>query len=268
MMELSELLQVLGEYAPLALAEEWDNVGMILQPLSISPETHITKVLLCNDLTVSVVREAMSVGARLVIAYHPALFNAVKRVTPDAGSRQIVALSALEAGIAVYCPHTAIDTMPGGINDWIAAGLGAGTCVPIKPRTAPPAIGGSGRLVTLDVRVSLEELAQRAKTHLGARYARVVRSPRPRSDKVKTVALCAGSGGSVVLGSGADVLLTGEMSHHEVLDASERGMHVVLFEHATSERGFLAVMRAALTQLMPAVAFEVSRADAELFTLL
>lgn len=54
-----------------------------------------------------------------------------------------------------------------------------------------------------------------------------------------TIASCAGSGRSVLVGCTSDVWLTGEMSHHEVLDAVHAGTSVILCEHSNSERGFL-----------------------------
>jgi putative NIF3 family GTP cyclohydrolase 1 type 2 len=67
--------------------------------------------------------------------------------------------------------------------------------------------------------------------------------------KVKTVAVCAGSGSSVLAGETADLYVTGEMSHHDVLNANHRGATVVLCEHSNTERGFLAVLRQKLTAL-------------------
>ena len=57
-----------------------------------------------------------------------------------------------------------------------------------------------------------------------------------------TIASCAGSGSSVLSGTPSDVWLTGEMSHHEVLDAVHAGSTVLLAEHSNSERGFLKVL--------------------------
>lgn len=67
----------------------------------------------------------MNKKAQVVVAYHPVLFSAIKRITPGSGVKQRVVLRAIEAGIAVYCPHTAFDNMNPGINDWICKGIGA-----------------------------------------------------------------------------------------------------------------------------------------------
>jgi len=56
---------------------------------------------------------------------------------------------------------------------------------------------------------------------------------------ITSVAVCAGSGGSVLQGQTVDLLVTGEMSHHQVLDAVHQGVNVILTRHSNSERGFL-----------------------------
>jgi putative NIF3 family GTP cyclohydrolase 1 type 2 len=86
---------------------------------------------------------------------------------------------------------------------------------------------------------------------------------------VSTVALCAGSGGSVLKGVEADVYLTGEMSHHDVLDATQNGIHVILCEHSNSERGFLKIFQDHLkTKLLQGqVTVVVSKIDKDPLTI-
>ena len=80
--------------------------------------------------------------------------------------------------------------------------------------------------------------------------------------EIKTVAVCAGSGASVLHGVKADLYLTGEMSHHEVLDAACKGTHVVLCDHSNTERGFLKVVQRRLVdKLATKVQVIVSEVD-------
>ena len=74
----------------------------------------------------------------------------------------------------------------------------------------------------------------------------VARGSRPeKSPFLQSIAVCAGSGSSVFkeLKRDVDVLLTGELSHHEVLAAVEKGTHVILCGHTNTERGFLQVLK-------------------------
>lgn len=103
---------------------------------------------------------------------------------------------------------------------------------------------GMGRLCTLDESVSLETMIERIKKHLKLSHVRLALGVgKTRESPVKVVALCAGSGSSVLQGTEADLYLTGEMSHHDVLDAASQGINVILCEHSNTERGFLSDLR-------------------------
>ncbi|XP_036899547.1 NIF3-like protein 1 isoform X3 [Sturnira hondurensis] len=99
---------------------------------------------------------------------------------------------------------------------------------------------GMGRLCTLDEPVSLATMIERIKNHLKLSHIRLALGVgRTLASQVKVVALCAGSGSSVLQGAEADLYLTGEMSHHDILDAASQGINVILCEHSNTERGFL-----------------------------
>ncbi|XP_003785086.1 NIF3-like protein 1 [Otolemur garnettii] len=103
---------------------------------------------------------------------------------------------------------------------------------------------GMGRLCTLDESVSLATLIERIKRHLKLSHIRLALGVgKTLESQVKVVALCAGSGSSVLQGVEADLYLTGEMSHHDVLDAASQGINVILCEHSNTERGFLSDLR-------------------------
>lgn len=121
-MKVHDLIDALESFASPTLAEDWDNVGLILG----SREDDLRgPVLLTIDLTERVAEEAIGLRCSAVVSYHPPLFHAVKRVTDGSGSStsQRVALKLLRAGIAAYSPHTALDAASGGVTDWLADGL-------------------------------------------------------------------------------------------------------------------------------------------------
>jgi dinuclear metal center YbgI/SA1388 family protein len=131
---LARVVALLEEVAPLAHAEEWDNVGLLLEPLGDRRDPQappaVRRALLCIDLTEPVLEEALAAEADLVIAYHPPLFRPLKRLGTRAAGERIVQ-RAVQAGLALYSPHTALDAAPGGVNDWLADGLGAGARAPL-----------------------------------------------------------------------------------------------------------------------------------------
>lgn len=124
LMELKEVLQVLEQLAPLSLAESWDNVGLLVEP---SKPRAIKTILLTNDLTDSVMEEAEAVSCDLIVSYHPPLFRPIKRLVQKHW-KQRLAIRAIEAGIAVFSPHTSLDSVKGGVNDWLVGGLGKQLC--------------------------------------------------------------------------------------------------------------------------------------------
>ncbi len=232
-MKLQDVIQTLQEIAPLDLAEEWDNVGLLINPLR--PRT-AKKILLTIDLTEAVADEAIEHKADLIMSYHPILFRPANRLdSGNAYDRTVMKL--VQKNIAVYSPHTALDAVIGGVNDWLADGVGDGEVSVLHPIENSDA--GQGRLVQLNRPVKLRTLTQRIKAHLGLKTVRLAFAPE--DIPVTTVALCAGAGTSAFEGVQADCYLTGEMSHHNILAATLNGSHVILCEHTNTERGYLSV---------------------------
>ena len=100
---------------------------------------------------------------------------------------------------------------------------------------------GMGRKVKLEEKITLQEAIEKTKSHLNLERLRLVSGINHSMDSpVGVVAVCAGSGASILAHAGnADLWITGEMSHHEALDAQQNGVSVLLCEHSNTERGFL-----------------------------
>ncbi|KAJ1531709.1 hypothetical protein ONE63_000376 [Megalurothrips usitatus] len=122
---------------------------------------------------------------------------------------------------------------------------------------------GVGRMVNLKEKITLQQAVELVKGHLGLQDVAVAVVPEEKYEEslIQDIAICAGSGGSVLKGVQADLYFTGEMSHHEVLDAVHKGMHVILTRHSNSERGFLQIAKEHLKRLMPEIEFVVSSKD-------
>lgn len=128
--KVGDLVKALARVAPPALAADWDNVGLLIG----DTQSPCERVLLTIDLTDDVVTEACELRVQAVIAYHPVLFHPIKRlVRQDAATGSLYQIA--RAGIAVLSPHTALDAIAGGINDWIAEGIGDGECRPLESAT-------------------------------------------------------------------------------------------------------------------------------------
>jgi len=342
---LAEVSALLERLAPLDLSEDWDNTGLLLEPLGAATRP-IERAFLCIDLSEIVLEEAIERGADLLVAYHPPLFRGLKRLRARSPEERVL-LRALAAGLAVYSPHTALDAVQGGVNDWLARAFGAGSCAPLIAATATPelklvvfvpeshvaelrnalsrelgagSIGnysecsyelagrgsffgneaalpsvgergklefvaetrlemrcprsalpqlarviaahhpyeepawdlypllappranvGAGRLLELDAPISLSEAVTRLKLHLGLDSVRVASAERHVAGTPLTrIAVCAGAGGSLFEKvQAADLFVTGEMRHHDVLAKLRAGSSVILSEHTHTERGYL-----------------------------
>ncbi len=255
---INDILPVLEAIAPLGLAEDWDNVGLLLAPRE---NADISRVLLTIDLTEAVLAEALAEAAELVIAYHPPIFKGPKRLTRRTASERIL-IDALGAGLFVYSPHTALDAAPGGLNEWLGGLLGAGVGRPIvaDPRLAG---AGAGRFVELDNPLSLSDAIQRIKTGLGLSHLRVAAAHRHQTgEPIRTFAVCAGAGGSVFERLGqADLWLTGEMRHHDILARASDGMSVVVTDHTNTERGYLPLLKASIEQRLVGLKVHIAQSD-------
>jgi dinuclear metal center YbgI/SA1388 family protein len=114
-MKLLDLVAAMEEIAPARFAESWDNVGLLVG----DPRQDVTRAMLCIDYTPEVACEAAGAKCDAIIAYHPPIFETLKRVT--AGS---VIFDAIRRGVAIYSPHTALDVATGGTNDMLADAIG------------------------------------------------------------------------------------------------------------------------------------------------
>ncbi len=255
-MKLQNVIQTMENIAPLTLAEEWDNVGLLINPLR---PRNVKKVLLTIDLTEAVVDEAIAGKVDLIVAYHPILFRPINCMNADNAYDRVV-MKLVQKNIAVYSPHTALDAVVGGVNDWLADSVGEGEVSVLQPIQNTDA--GQGRLVVLRRPVKLKTLAERIKKHLGLKNLRLASASK--NSAIKTVALCAGAGTDAFKDIQADCYLTGEMSHHHVLAATMNGTHVILCEHTNTERGYLPLFRKIMRKALGnGVEILISNEDAE-----
>jgi len=113
---VADLCAALQRLAPLELAQDWDNVGLLVGDRG----ARVRRALLCIDLMPAVVIEAVRQDVQFIVAYHPPIFKAITRLTIPATDPTDAVFRCIAAGIAVYSTHTALDAADGGTNDVIA----------------------------------------------------------------------------------------------------------------------------------------------------
>jgi dinuclear metal center YbgI/SA1388 family protein len=372
--QMADVMAAIESFAPLSLAEPWDNVGLIIGDRT---QTLTGPIVLTIDLTPAVMDECEAIKASAVIAYHPIIFEPIKRLTTD-DARQKTTLRAIRNNMAIYSPHTALDSAAGCMSDWLTdmifpagkpragdrrslvpkplpapdeeckivtfvpaaevdrlrsalASAGAGQigkysvcsfaspgegtffgtddtrpavgkkgqlekvaelrlemvlsrrAVPLALQTLKafhpyeePAIDvyelrpktlrnvGAGRRVVLDEPVTIQQLAERIRTNLGLTHVQIAPAPGRDHEKFDRVGICPGAGASLAEAARRElcpIFFTGEMKHHEVLEANAQGQGVILAGHSNTERGYLPRLAEKLAHLLPESNFVVSQND-------
>lgn len=220
-------------------AEKWDNVGLLIQP---SQDIEIQKILLTNDLTEKVMSEAIETKTNLIISYHPPIFQGLKRLTMASWKERIV-IQCMENKIALYSPHTVWDCVGNGTSEWLANSLPVKSINPAIPNLINPKFG-AGRVCNVEGSLTLKEAIGKIKKYTGLRDVRVAVAVDGNLDStIQSFACCPGSGASVLkeILTPINLFITGEISHHELLDASAKNIHVIMLNHSNSERGYLHV---------------------------
>ncbi len=196
-MTVQDIYAVLQQKAPLELAEEWDNVGLLVGDASIE----VTAVVVALDMTKAVVETAVRKKAQLIVTHHPVIFDALKTVTAENMVHCLI-----RSGISVISMHTNADKTQGGVNDCLCEKLGL-TNVEVGP-------DGMSRIGELPASMPSNVFASYVSQCLDT-AVRV----KQGSDMIRTVAVCGGGGADMVLAvlDRVDAALTGEVKHHEWL---------------------------------------------------
>jgi dinuclear metal center YbgI/SA1388 family protein len=231
MATVGDVAAVLEQLAPLELAAEWDNVGLLVG----DAQWPAARVMTCLTITPETASEAIERGAQLIVSHHPLPFRPLKTITNSTTVGRLL-LGLIGKSIAVYSPHTAFDSAAAGINQHLAIGLGLHEIVPLASLPGGAPDEGSGRHGLSGEPLTLAELARRTKDFLGAEMVRVVGS---NDASIGRVGIACGSGGSFLeaaVAAECDALVTGEATFHACLEAEAQGIALVLAGHFASER--------------------------------
>jgi len=147
-MIVKEVTDILEELAPLAQAEDFDNVGLLVG----DSKTEVTGILVTLDTLENVVDEAIANHCNLIVSFHPIIFSGLKKIT-GANYVERVVLKAIQNGIAIYSMHTALDNSPNGVNAKICEVLGI-----VNAKILIPQKGNIKKLTTYVPKVEAEKL--------------------------------------------------------------------------------------------------------------
>ena len=237
-MKCSEIIEILEELAPAGCACQWDNPGL----LAGRWEKEVRKVLLTVDTDDAAVAHAENGQCDMIISHHPLIFRPLKQVNDgDFIGKRLVSM--LRADISCYAMHTNYDAAPGCMADIAAERIGILNGEPLEPMGELEGIPyGIGKIGMLKSGESAGELASRIKKEFGLPFMTVYGKELLGTEPVTKVAVCPGSGGSMIphaLAGGAQVLITGDISHHEGIDAAAQGLMILNAGHYGLEHIFM-----------------------------
>lgn len=247
--KVKDITSVIENFAPLAIQESWDNSGLCIG----SPEDKVSSVLLGLDCTPELVDEAIACGVDMIVTHHPLIFSGLKKISPDDAVGETV-IKAVKAGITVYAAHTNADKVIAGVSGAMAAKLG------LKNVTILDDEGdGTGLGVVGDLPEALD--AETAIALVKERFGlKMMRASKPIQGKISRVALCGGSGSSLIGAarkSGAQLYLTGDISYHNFF--TQEDFMIMDIGHYESEIEIVDILFSLLRKNFPTFAVRITQ---------
>lgn len=253
MVFLGEIVAFLDQFAPSRLAEDWDNVGLLVGDSGAT----VDRVMTCLTITPSSAAEAVEHGARLIVSHHPLPFSPLKRITDETTVGRLL-LQLVRAGVAIASPHTAFDSAARGINQALAEGLGL---TEIAPLIAHSEGEGTGRFGCFSRAITLDALAQAAMRFLKCSSVHVVGPP---NQQICRVAVGCGAAGELLASAvqrRCEAMLLGEARFHTCLEAEAQGVGLVLAGHFATERFAVERLATVLAEQFPTLEVWPSSAE-------
>lgn len=238
-----ELLSALEEIAPLSLAESWDNCGMQIDLRS----EEIRKIMVCLELSRAVINEAVDFGADFIITHHPLYFRGIKKI--DCGETiGDYTYTLMKNNISVYSSHTCFDKAEHGNNRYLAELIGLHSVKDFGDMEEE-LIGVYGELEKeKTLKDILFELADTLK--ISSKELRFI--GRPES-MIKKIGLCTGSGIEMLEAAerqGCNLFITGDIKHHDAVNAMEKGLCTIDAGHYGTEKIFTENMSRQLKKIL------------------
>ena len=204
-MKVRDIIAVIEDFAPLSIQEGWDNSGLCVG----SPEAEVSSVLFALDCTESLVDEAIECGADMIITHHPLIFSGLKKISPEDQVGAAV-IKAIKNGISIYAAHTNADKVVAGVSGAMAAKLGL---VDVQILDEDGEGTGLGVVGNLPQPLAVESVMSLVKDRFSLK---VLKSSKPLDGMITRVAMCGGSGGSLIGAarkSGAQLYISGDISY-------------------------------------------------------
>ncbi|MEE1012452.1 MAG: Nif3-like dinuclear metal center hexameric protein [Acutalibacteraceae bacterium] len=220
---VKDIFDYINSVAPFKNQCEWDNSGLVVG----SFDAEVKKIGVVLDITSDAVKYAAENGIDLIISHHPVIFRPVKTFLADD-----IPFMLAKSGISAICAHTSLDIAKGGVNDALAEALGFENATPL-------AESGEESMVRVveTAGTTADELAK-----LVAEKLSTCVTVADGGKTIRKIALCGGAGADFFEKSGCDAYITGEVKHHEYLQAKECGITLIAAGHFETENPVVTVI--------------------------
>ena len=249
-MKVRDITSLIEAFAPLSLQESYDNSGLIVG----RADDEVHNILLAVDVTEEVIAEAVSEGCDMIITHHPIIFHALKRFNSASQTERCVE-EAIRRGIVLYAAHTNLDSTPQGMSWRVGEMLGLEQMEVLQPTSAEGA--GFGVVGQLPSAVPAEEFMREVMERFGVK---ALRHSDTVKEKVQRVAICTGSGGSLIdeaRRSGADIYLTADLRYNDFM-RHENAIILADMGHFESEYCAIQILFDILSKKIPIFAVRKS----------
>ncbi len=232
MATVGKIYDFLDGKAPFATQLGFDNAGLLVG----DPYHEVKKVLVCVDITESVVEEALQREVDLVVSHHPLIWGSLPAVTTESRTGRNV-ISLIQAGIAAICAHTNLDMAKEGVNAELAAVFELQDCSILKEEgrdkyDKPYGIGTVGLLAEP---MDFSGFAYMVKTRLEAPSMRIMRAGERYVERVAVGGGACSSMLKDVIAANCDCFVTAEIKHDVYLEARALGIHLIDAGHYSTE---------------------------------
>ena len=248
-MKVKDIIGVIEDFAPLGLQEKWDNSGLCIG----SPEDEVSSVLLGLDCTPELVDEAVACGADMIVTHHPLIFSGLKKISAEDPVGEAV-IKAVRAGISIYAAHTSADKVLAGVSGAMAARLGLENVAILDEDGEGTGLGVVGNLPQP---LTASEAVELVKSRFGLK---AMRASRPVEGMISRVAMCGGSGGSLIgaaKASGAQLYISGDISYHNFF--TTEGFMLMDIGHYESEIEIVDILFSLIKKNFPTFAVRITQ---------
>ena len=218
MAKVVDIVNLMKTLAPVELAEDWDNVGLLIG----DSEREVHKIIVMLDFDKQGLEEALAVNADMIITHHPAIMPKISSITDP------LYLTLIENKISLCSMHTNLDSADEGVNQVLAETLGLSDIEPIDFD------GLFGRIGYVS-ECTLGEFIQTVKLALDIDHIRYVGS---KKNIISKVAVVGGGGADFIPNAkiaGCDVYITADVKYHQAQLADKLGLNVIDAGHFETE---------------------------------